>query len=229
MAPLAEPKFFLRPDESVVAEDRVQKRWILRAILLMLVFVVAPLTGILGFFWTTQRALFPAWAWPTWVGVAAASLLLVAVVAWRRVVTTEYVITDETVYTRRGRFLLRLQSSPLDKITDITVHTSLLGRLIGYSTLMVRTAGGAPVFVGLADAYLLREAVEDQRKAFVRRLLEEAGRDDDAVRVAPGAKTAGRCRCPNCDHAFQVPSERPVDVTCPKCGIEGTLFAEAGA
>lgn len=224
MAPLAKSKFFLRPDEDVVAEDRVQKRWILRAILLMLVFLVGPVTGLLAFFWYTDPASSPPWAWPAWTGVAVAAVVLVALVAWRRVVTTEYVITDETVYARRGRFLLRLQSAPLDKITDITVHTSLLGRLMGYSTLVVRTAGGAPVFVGLADAYMLREAVEDQRKAFVRRLLQEAGRDKDAA--AARKEDAGRCRCPNCDHAFVVPRQRPVDVTCPKCGTEGTLFAE---
>lgn len=229
MAPLSEPKFFLRPDESVVAEDRVQRRWILRAVLLMLVFLVAPVTGALGFFWFVEPAAFPSWAWPTWAAVAAALVALVALVSWRRVVTTEYVITDETVYARRGIFLLRLQSAPLDKITDITVHTSLLGRLMGYSTLVVRTAGGAPMFVGLADAYVLREAVEDQRKAFVRRLLKEAGRDADAVRRRERGEVDSRCRCPTCDQAFQVPADRPVDVTCPKCGTEGTLFAEAGA
>ncbi len=229
MPPLAASKFFLRPDESIVAEDQVQKRWILRAILLMLIFVVTPVTAALVFFSVTSPAAFPDWAWPAWAGVATASLLLVALVAWRRVATTEYVVTDETVYTRRGRFLLRLQSAPLDKITDITVHTSLLGRLMGYSTLMVRTAGGAPVFVGLADAYVLREAVDDQRKGFVRRLLKEAGRDADMVRRGRRDDATSRCRCPECSHAFDVPTQRPVDVTCPKCGTEGTLFEEVTA
>jgi uncharacterized membrane protein YdbT with pleckstrin-like domain len=170
----------------------------------------------------------PWWVWPTWGAIALFFLLTTQLASWRRVVTTEYVITDETAYARTGHLLLRLESVPMDKLTDITVHTSLLGRLMGYSNLMIRTAGGAILFVGLADAYRLRESVQDQRRDFIRRLLEEAGRGREADRVAEGgapiAKGA-RCRCPACEHAFDGPPERPVDVTCPRCGLEGTLFA----
>lgn len=221
---IAEPKFFLRPNEEVRAEDRIQTRWTLRALLITVVVLGVLTVGV--YFLADLLDPVPVWYWPGWYALAAFFFVLSLVLAWRRVVTTEYVITDETAYARTGRIVLYLESAPMDKITDISVSTSLLGRVMGYSTLVIRTAGGSIAFVGLADAYWLRGVVQDQRKGFVRRLLEEAGRPGDARRVEreSGPPDVVRCRCPACDHALDAPAILPADVTCPNCGTEGTLF-----
>lgn len=220
------PKFYLRAGERVRLEERMVPRWAMEVVASATLWGALVVAAALAFDAYAGRP-EPSLLLIILASFAAASWILAALYAWRRIVTTEYVISEDTVYTRRGRILLRLNSAPLDRITDLHVHTSLLGRLFGYSGLVVRTAGGGLLLSGLRDAYGVRGVLHEQRRAYLEQLLRESGRGPKAGR-AP-APTADQCRCPRCQQAIPVPRARPVAVVCPSCRLDGILFAEAAA
>lgn len=99
------------------------------------------------------------------IGVVGVAFILVSVrlMQLRR---TEYVSTDRRVYARRGLVGTTVNQLTYDKITDITLHQDLLGRLFGYSGVTVQTAGGnqAPItMVGLPDGLAAKAAIEQWR------------------------------------------------------------------
>lgn len=210
----------MRPSEQLLFEGRIAGAWALERM------VGATLIGLL---------VWGGLALVTYYGAPNARSLLLPVAAlllalqltitvlyvWRRLATTEYVVTDEAVYARRGQILLSVSAAALDRVTDLYVHTSLVGRLFGFSGLWVKTAGGGIHLAGLRDAYRVRASIQDARHTFLTRLLAESGRP------TPGPREAGQCQCPNCQLVFPVPPARPLDVECPRCRQRGTLFAEA--
>lgn len=219
------PRFFVRPGEAIHLEERIVPAWaverLVAALLVVTILAAGPVVafGLADF--RAERTILSLV-----LGLAALLLATNALWVWRRVATTEYVLTDEAVYTRRGQLVLTANSAPLDRITDLHVHTSILGRMFGFSSLLVATAGGSLHLPGLRDAYHVRGAVHDQRRAFLARLLADAGRPP-AAGPAPVRPTPPECRCPRCESLVPVAGPLPFAVTCPSCGLEGVLFEEA--
>jgi uncharacterized membrane protein YdbT with pleckstrin-like domain len=82
--------------------------------------------------------------WPFSVGgvvlqVLAAAIALHAVWRWER---TRLVVTDEQVFLVQGTFRRRASSVPLARVRDISVEQTLVGRALGYGTLV---AGGLEI------------------------------------------------------------------------------------
>jgi membrane protein YdbS with pleckstrin-like domain len=222
---LAAPKFFVRSDERILVELGINSRWLAARVVGTLVFVLLLLAATIVLSLSVRNA--AVIAWPIF-GILTALLVLVGLpYAWRRKITSEFIVTDETAYTRTGRIVLSVNSMPMDKITDITSHTGVMGRIFGYSHLIVRSAGGGLGYIGISDAYHLMDVIKQARRDFIRRLLEEAGREAPTTPTPQVSKD--RCQCPNCAHTFMVTNQRPLDVTCPNCGTQGTLFAEVAA
>ena len=162
-----------------------------------------------------------------WLALVASAALvhlsISAIYVWRRLATSEYVVTDEAVYTRRGQLLLHVDAAALDRVTDLHVRTTLVGRIFGYSALSVRTAGGGVFLPGLREPYGIRGIIQTARQEFLARLLRESGRD------APQTGPAAQCECPTCFTVIDVPAARPLAVECPSCHETGMLFEEAPA
>lgn len=97
------------------------------------------------------------------------AFMLVAIrfAALRRAV---YVATDNRVYARTGLFSTTIAQLTYEKITDITYKQDVLGRLLGYGSLTLSTAGGAPPIAlqGLSDANAAKETIERLRARVVR-------------------------------------------------------------
>jgi uncharacterized membrane protein YdbT with pleckstrin-like domain len=75
----------------------------------------------------------------TWyVAVVAVFRLLVLTALWW---VERIVITDKRVMISTGLLTHRLAMMPLKKVTDLTFHRSLMGRVIGYGTVVVESAG----------------------------------------------------------------------------------------
>jgi uncharacterized membrane protein YdbT with pleckstrin-like domain len=51
------------------------------------------------------------------------------------------VVTDRRIFEVSGLISRRVASMPLTKVTDMTYHRSLLGRLLGYGDLRVESPG----------------------------------------------------------------------------------------
>lgn len=102
------------------------------------------------------------------VAPAIAVALVVLLVGFRlmQLRRTEYVATDRRVYARAGLVGTTVNQLTYDKITDITFTQDVLGRLLGYGSVVVQTAGSqqAPItMVGLADPLAAKETIERWR------------------------------------------------------------------
>lgn len=87
-------------------------------------------------------------------GITASNLILLICVAISAVVllsgfidylrwtSEQYVVTDRRVLQVRGIFNKRVIDSSLDKINDVELRQSLLGRMLNFGTLAILTASG---------------------------------------------------------------------------------------
>lgn len=101
--------------------------------------------------------------------MAAAALVLVLAFVLVRVLQLrrmEYIATDRRVYARTGLVTTSVNQLTYDKITDIAYHQDLLGRLLGYGSVTLQTAGSnqAPIkMIGLGDPLAAKETIEAWR------------------------------------------------------------------
>ena len=184
------PFFYVRPDETVLRREGAAGGY---AVLLYLrgagpIILLAAVLAV-------ADLVLPQFAVPVWWIVAGALALLavVALVAWRRQATTEYVLTDERIYARTGRLITNVHFATHDKVTDLRYRQGPLERLLGVSSMTFATAGGDVRVAGVHDALAVKETAERARDAFVQRLLERAGVDAMAVPAAGahGERPAG--------------------------------------
>lgn len=102
-----------------------------------------------------------------WVPLAAIGLILMFVaIRLAQLRRTEYVATERRVYARAGLIGTTVNQLTYDKITDITLTQDVLGRLFGYGSVVVQTAGSqqAPItMVGLGDPLAAKETIERWR------------------------------------------------------------------
>jgi len=93
-------------------------------------------------------------------GLIIVAILNVAVVylKWR---TTDFVLTNDRLVTRRGIFSRDSREIPLDRVMDLSCHQSLFERVIGAGDLMIESGGerGQEVFSDFGNPFELQNAV----------------------------------------------------------------------
>lgn len=73
-----------------------------------------------------------------YLGLVAVMRFTVLVVLWW---VERVVITDKRVMLAQGLIVHKIAMIPLSKVTDLTFRRSLRGRILGYGTLVVESAG----------------------------------------------------------------------------------------
>lgn len=104
-------------------------------------------------------------------GLLLAALVLLVGMRYVQITRTQYVATDRRIYARSGVLGTTVNQLTYDKITDITYRQDLLGRLLGYGSVIVTTAGGgaAPITMhGLGDPLGAKETIERWRGRYLR-------------------------------------------------------------
>ena len=89
-----------------------------------------------------------------------------------RIKRTQYVVTRQSIYTRTGIIGQTVIQTTFDKITDISLKQDVLGRILGFSSLHINTAGSGtpPVRMdGLRSALQMKGLIEAAREHFLRR------------------------------------------------------------
>ncbi|HVM45264.1 MAG TPA: PH domain-containing protein [Candidatus Thermoplasmatota archaeon] len=106
-----------------------------------------------------------------YIPIAATGLVLMFIaVRFMQLRRTEYLATERRVYARQGLVGTTVNQLTYDKITDIAFHQDILGRVLGYGSVTLQTAGSnqAPItMIGLADPLAAKEAIERWRDAAV--------------------------------------------------------------
>ena len=74
----------------------------------------------------------------------AGGFVVIALAAWVllriRSRFDEFVVTSRRVIRKVGTFAREIQQAPIEKIQDVTVEQGVLGRMLGYGTVIVETA-----------------------------------------------------------------------------------------
>ncbi|GIJ25963.1 hypothetical protein Vqi01_11250 [Micromonospora qiuiae] len=110
-------------------------------------------------------------------------------IAWR---TTHYLFTNERVVLQHGVFSRERRDIPLSRVNDHSMNQRFVGRLLGYGTLTIESAGerGQSVLVDVPKVdrvqtklYELVEAFHDKHSlgdGELREILAERDRSADA-------------------------------------------------
>jgi len=102
------------------------------------------------------------------LGILAAVFVVIGLVAFvaRRIRANmdEFVVTNRRVIRKVGLVAREIQHAPLEKVQDITIEQGLLGRMLGYGTVIVETASekGMLVFPAIASPESLRTHIWGQ-------------------------------------------------------------------
>lgn len=121
------------------------------------------------------------WIWP----VYAAGLVLFAILAWRRQVTSLYVVTDKRLYAKRGRLRQHLDFTSHDRVSNVEYNRGIWDKLVGVGHVTFATAGDDIRLPGVADPARIQSTATQARDAFVEHLLERAGLDEGVLDRGP--------------------------------------------
>src|SRR5579863_2217947 len=127
----------LQPGETVTYATSLHWLVYLRAILLAILALV---------FWIAA-ATVPEQGWTFALNVGAALIGLLALLsglsAMIRRSTTELAVTDRRVIFKTGVFQRHTMEMNRSKVETVGVDQSILGRILGYGTVVVRGTGGS--------------------------------------------------------------------------------------
>jgi uncharacterized membrane protein YdbT with pleckstrin-like domain len=126
----------LQPGEAVVYATKLHWLVYLRAILLLIICVILAAAA-----WSTTDNHNLSLA----LGIAAVIFALLALSsglrAFIRRVTTELAVTDQRVIYKAGLLARHTLEMNRAKVESVTVDQTMLGRLFGYGTIIVRGTG----------------------------------------------------------------------------------------
>jgi hypothetical protein len=152
-------------------------------------------------------------------------LILIALIGFPMIALSRmvFVITDSGAYTRSGVFGEKVNQTSFEKITDITYHQDVPGRVFGYGSINVNTAGStgnALTMLGLPNALEVKRLLERAKAEQYRSGRRDAGWEEfeDLPYFVPKADVA-RARCEQCGLLFKRPRQAMHGTAaCPHCG-----------
>lgn len=171
----------LASGERIVHRTRRHVIVLTRTVGAALVVVAAGL-GLAAFFgfWSGMPN---AGNYAAWGGVGLAVVgALAAFPAWLRWRCEEYLITDRRVIQVEGVFRKQVLDSSLDKVNDVLLKQSLVGRMFGYGTIEILTA---------SEHGINRLDTLPDPLGFKRAMLEARGGGPVAPTPSPARNDAG--------------------------------------
>jgi uncharacterized membrane protein YdbT with pleckstrin-like domain len=128
----------LQPGETVVYATKLHWLIYLRAIVLLIICVI-----LLGAAITVADNQGFSLALQIAAALSALLALSAAISAFIRRATTELAVTDHRVIYKAGLLRRHTLEMNRDKVESVTVDQTVLGRLLGYGTVIVRGTGSS--------------------------------------------------------------------------------------
>ena len=128
----------LQPGETVVYDTRLHWVIYIRAILLFVVCVILVAASV-----ATSDNQNLSLALEIAAAIFALLALSAALRAFVRRATTELAVTDHRVIYKTGLLARHTIEMNRDKVESVDVDQTLLGRIFGYGTIIVRGTGGS--------------------------------------------------------------------------------------
>ena len=105
--------------------------------------------------------------------IAAAGLGIVIILgAYYSVKNTDYVVSDEGLYVKKGVLSRSVQKIKFDKVQNISFSQGILGKRFGYGSIEISTAGGSGVEMRFRSIDNPRE-VQDRITSLVKETSED--------------------------------------------------------
>jgi len=180
----------LRESEAIVMVCKKHPLNIILVVMVTIIFIV------LFFLFLGHTA--PSWVrWTFGIG-SLLLLLVVTIMFWVRQ-RDIWVVTNQRVVDERGIISLYSMESPLDKITNVSLRQSLLGRMLGYGLVQIQTAGevGVTEEAKIMNPREFRQAIFEQREAYLEQMSGHVRPEQPApaeAQVVPGVTK----ECPFC-------------------------------
>jgi membrane protein YdbS with pleckstrin-like domain len=177
----------LAPGESILY--RARYHWVFYGFSI-LVLVLAAALGVASLRATQQQAGDEIGRPLAWIAAAFVVIALIAFLARRlRASVDEFVVTNRRVIRKVGLVSREIQHAPLEKIQDVTIEQGILGRMLGYGTVIVETASekGMLVFPAIGAPEKMRTHIWGQAPA----AIPTAGAAAATVPAPAGAGAAG--------------------------------------
>jgi uncharacterized membrane protein YdbT with pleckstrin-like domain len=165
------PRKLLDDDEEVVVDLR--PHWS---------FLIGPVLGAIGVIVVAVAILVAVPSAPGAVIVTVLVFLAGAMIwlagRYARWASTSFVLTNSRVVYRTGVFSRHGSEIPLERVNDITVHQTILERLVGSGRLFIESAGrlGEEAFIGVPRCVAVQKAIHQQLEQSRHRWAEQAGR-----------------------------------------------------
>jgi membrane protein YdbS with pleckstrin-like domain len=157
----------LAPGETILY--RARYHWVFYSFSII-VLVLAAALGLAAWRATQQQAGDEIGRPLGWIAAAFAAIALLAFLARRfRANMDEFVVTNRRVIRKVGVFAREIQHAPIEKIQDVTIEQGILGRILGYGTVIVETASekGMLVFPAIASPESMRTHIWGQAPAAI--------------------------------------------------------------
>ena len=81
-------------------------------------------------------------------------------------------LNDKKVYGKVGLFNTTSLDAPLDKINDIIIGQKLVGKILGYSRIIIFTSSSKYVYDFISNAEVFRDYLNDYSEKFTHRKTE---------------------------------------------------------
>jgi uncharacterized membrane protein YdbT with pleckstrin-like domain len=105
--------------------------------------------------------------------IAAAGIgILIILGAYYSVKNTDYVVTDEGLYVKKGILSRSVQKIGFDKVQNISFSQGVFGKQFGYGSIEISTAGGSGVEMRFKSIDSPRQ-VQDRITSLVKESTEE--------------------------------------------------------
>ncbi len=89
-----------------------------------------------------------------------------------KILTTTLWLNDKKVYGKVGLFNTTSLDAPLDKINDIIIGQKLVGKIFGYSRIIISTSSSKYVYDFISNAEVFRDYLNDYSEKFKHRKTE---------------------------------------------------------
>lgn len=145
----------LMKDEVII--HKTELHWI--------IFLPGIILFVYGFIYTPQYALLYRihYAFGGLIGLIAILLLIAEFVNYR---TSEFYITNKRMIMKTGFIRRRTVEILLQKVESISLTQGIIGRIIGYGTILITGTGGTPQpFVKVNKPLIFRNKAQEQLAA----------------------------------------------------------------
>lgn len=120
-------------------------------------------------------------------------ILLTLPFSWLSIENTDYVVTDEALYVKKGVVSTNIESVGLDKIQNTEYSQSFWGKQFDFGSIDISTAGSSGAEISLqnvADARHVREMVSSLSTEYASRSRRSGADGAESATASPAVSTS---------------------------------------